>query len=292
MRWLVTGGNGMLGTDVARMIIEETDDDLTVTTRDTLDITHAADVFRAVRGLDVVINCAGWTDVDGAESSEAAANAVNAYGAANLAESCHVHGAVLLHVSTDYVLSGTPGVPIPEDAPYDPVNAYGRSKHLGEVVVRQYAPNHGYVVRTAWLYGKHGRSFVDTMLRIAETSTLEFSPVTVVNDQHGQPTWTVALARRLLAMGRAAHRESIAPGVYHATASGHTTWYELARKVFELSGHDTDRVIPVSSEEYRRPAVRPAWSVLGHDVWDSTPMGPMAPWETMLKAALRDWDDV
>lgn len=292
MRWLVTGGNGMLGTDVARTIIEETDDDLTVTTRDTLDITHAADVFSAVRGHDIVINCAGWTDVDGAESNEPAANAVNAYGAANLAESCHMHGAVLLHVSTDYVLSGTHGVPIPEDAPYDPVNAYGRSKHLGEVAVREYAPDHGYVVRTAWLYGKYGKSFVDAMMRLAETHTGGLTPITVVNDQHGQPTWTVALAHRLLTMGRAAHRESIAPGIYHATASGHTTWYDLARKVFELSGHDPDRVVPVSSEEYRRPAVRPAWSVLGHDTWGYTPMGSMAPWETMLKAALWCWDNV
>jgi dTDP-4-dehydrorhamnose reductase len=292
MRWLVTGGNGMLGNEVARMLIEDTDDDVTVTGRFTLNITHASDVFDAVRGVDVVINCAAWTDVDGAERNEPAANAVNAYGAANLAESCHMRGAVLLHVSSDYVVSGTPWEPIPEDAPYEPLNAYGRSKHLGELAVREYAPDHGYVVRTAWLYGQYGRNFVDTMLRLAENTTGELTPITVVDDQHGQPTWTRALATRLISLGRSAYREDVAPGIFHGTASGRATWYTLARKVFELSGHDPERVVPVSTREYGSPTVRPAWSVLGHDTWGFTPMGPMAPWEVMLAGYLRTTDDL
>lgn len=283
MRWLVTGSDGMLGRDVQHALLTETPDELTVTTRDTLDVTHASECYNAVRGHDVVINCAAYTDVDGAETHETLANVVNGHGAANLADACHAHGAVLLHVSTDYVLSGEPGTPIPEDAPYAPVNAYGRSKALGERAVLNFAPYHGYVVRTAWLYGEHGPNFVDTMRRLAESGD---DPVRVVNDQWGQPTWTWALAHRLIGMGRAAHDGDVSPGVYHATAGGVTTWFELARAVFRLTGHDPERVIPVTSEEFKRPAARPAWSALGHAAWDDTPLGRMTSWETMLRAHL------
>ena len=283
MRWMVTGAGGMLGRDVMRALSDTMAYDVTALDRVGLDISHAGDCFRAVRGHDVVVNCAAYTDVDAAETHEYAANVVNGHGAANLADACHAFGAVLLHVSTDYVLSGEHGTPIPEDAPYAPVNAYGRSKALGERAVLNFAPYHGYVVRTAWLYGEHGPNFVDTMRRLAATGD---GPVSVVDDQWGQPTWTVALAHRLIALGHAAHREDVYPGIYHATSTGRTTWYALARKVFELTGHDPERVVPVTSAEFKRPAARPAWSVLGHDTWEFTPMGRMDSWELMLREYL------
>jgi len=133
-------------------------------------------------------------------------------------------------------------------------------------------------VRTAWLYGEHGRNFVATMLRLAA----ERDTVAVVDDQRGQPTWSYALARRLVELGR-----SGAPaGVYHGTASGETTWYGLARAVFALAGHDPDRVRPTTTDKFPRPAPRPAFSVLGHARWAACGLPPMADWHDMLEAAL------
>src|SRR5205814_3453958 len=131
----------------------------------------------------------------------------------------------LFHISTDYVFDGAATAPYPEDAPPAPVNAYGRSKLVGE---RAALAGGGYVVRTAWLYGAHGRNFVSTMLRLAA----QRETVDVVTDQHGQPTWSSALAEQLVALGEAAVSGRAAPGIYHGTAGGETTWYGLARAVF------------------------------------------------------------
>jgi dTDP-4-dehydrorhamnose reductase len=143
-------------------------------------------------------------------------------------------------------------------------------------------PADGYVVRTAWLYGAHGRNFVTTVLRLAaERDTLE-----VVDDQRGQPTWSYALAERLADLGTAALAGRAPAGPYHGTASGETTWYGLARAVFALAGLDPDRVRPTTSAAFVRPARRPSYSVLGHGRWATAGLAPMADWRVMLAAAL------
>ena len=196
-RWLITGAGGMLGRDLVRVLRDYPSVTVTAVDRAGLDISDPDAVARAVAGHDVVINAAAWTDVDGAEAAEDAATDINGRAVADLARACAAAQARLLHVSTDYVFPGDAHSPYQEDAPTKPINAYGRSKLLGEEAVLRTLPGAGYVVRTAWLYGEHGRNFVTTMLRLAA----DRDTVDVVDDQHGQPTWSYALARRLVELG-------------------------------------------------------------------------------------------
>lgn len=284
-RWLVAGAGGMLGRDLTAVLSATPGARVTAAGRAALDVTDPGAADAAVTGHDVVVNAAGWTDVDAAETDEAAATRVNAGGAANLAAACARHGAVLLQVSTDYVFPGTPARtprPYAENDPTGPANAYGRGKLAGEQAVERLLPGRGFVVRTAWLYGAHGRSFVRTMLDLAERRP----HVEVVDDQVGQPTWSRALAGRLGALGEAALAGAAPAGVYHATAAGQVSWYGLARAVFELAGLDPERVRPTTSDRFPRPAPRPAYSVLGHDGWARARMGPMTAWRDQLAAAL------
>ncbi|WP_374778379.1 dTDP-4-dehydrorhamnose reductase [Streptomyces sp. NBC_01310] len=250
--------------------------------RTDLDITDPAAVRAAVDGVAVVVNCAAWTDVDGAETAEDAATAVNGTAVRVLAEACAAAGARLLHISTDYVLPGDASEPYREDAATGPVNAYGRTKLVGEQAVAEVLPQDGYVVRSAWLYGEHGHNFVATMLKLAAVR----DSLDVVDDQHGQPTWSYALARHLVALGRAALDGKAPAGVYHGTAGGRTTWMGLAREAYRLSGLDPERIRPTTSDAYVRPAVRPAFSVLGHDRWAEAGLPPLADWHEQLAEAL------
>ena len=281
-RWLVTGAAGMLGSDLLSVLDGIPGIEPTAVTRAELDITDLDAVRAAVAGHDVVVNGAAWTDVDGAETQEAAATVVNGEGVHNLAAACAEQGAVLLHVSTDYVFDGRGTSPYPEDAPTDPLNAYGRSKLVGEQAVLEQLPAHGYVVRTAWLYGEHGGNFVATMLKLAA----RMDNLTVVDDQRGQPTWSYELARQLVALGRAALDGDAPAGVYHGTASGETTWFGLARAAFELSGLDPERIRPTTSDAFVRPAPRPGYSVLGHDRWSAAGLKPLPEWRESLAEAL------
>jgi dTDP-4-dehydrorhamnose reductase len=242
-----------------------------------LDVTDAHAAAALVRPGDVVVNCAAWTDVDGAEEHEAEAFAVNALGVANLARACAAVGATLVQVSTDYVFAGDATVPYAEDAPLAPRSAYGRTKAAGEWAVGAHRPPRAYVVRTAWLYGRHGRSFPATMLRLsAERDVLD-----VVDDQRGQPTWSRDVAERIVRLVEAG-----APsGVYHATSSGEATWFDLARRVLDLAGLDPQRVHPVDSSRFARPARRPAYSVLGHDGWAPAGLPPMPAWDEAVATA-------
>jgi dTDP-4-dehydrorhamnose reductase len=282
MRWLVTGAGGMLGTDLAVALAAAGERDVTLATRATLDLTDTAAVAAAVPGHDVVVNTAAWTDVDGAEKDETTATAINGYAVGTLAETCASTGARLLQLSTDYVLPGTATDPYPEDAPTDPVNAYGRGKLIGEQATLGTLPDTGYVVRTAWLYGRHGHNFVATMLRLAA----DRDTVDVVTDQEGQPTWSYALAQQLVALGAAAVAGRAPAGVYHGTAAGRVNWYGLARAVFAGAGLDPERVRPTTADRFPRPAIRPAFSVLGHDRWRATGIPPLPDWHGMLASAL------
>ncbi|WP_016908107.1 dTDP-4-dehydrorhamnose reductase [Streptomyces xiaopingdaonensis] len=273
--WLVTGARGMLGRDVVA-VLEAAGERVLPCTRAELDVTDGAAVAAALGTArpSVVVNCAAWTDVDGAEEAEPEAHRHNAEAPRLLARACARNGARLLHLSTDYVFPGTHRTPYAEDAPPGPRTAYGRTKLAGEQAVLAELPTAGAVVRTAWLYGRHGHNFVRTMAGRA----LAGGTVDVVDDQHGQPTWTRDVARHLLALGRA---DEPATGVHHSTSAGRTTWYEFAREVFQRCGAEPARVRPVSSAALARAAPRPAWSVLAQK---HTP-APRRP-------ASRDWREV
>ncbi len=266
---LVTGAAGMLGTDLVTALLEA-DHDVTGLSRADLDITDPAAVEAAVAGHDVVVNTAAWTAVDDAETHEGDAFAVNAVGPALLAAASARTGARLVHVSTDYVVGDVPsGTPVAADVPLAPLGAYGRTKAAGEWAVRASGAD-ALVLRTAWLYGAHGGCFPRTMARLAR----ERDVLTVVEDQVGQPTWTVDVADlvvRLLAAGAPA-------GTYHATSSGWTSWYEFAMEVVRSVGRDPDMVDPTTSADFARPAPRPAWSVLAHDSLKAVGVAPIGAW--------------
>jgi dTDP-4-dehydrorhamnose reductase len=277
-RWLVTGAAGMLGTDLVAVLTSR-GEPVTGMDRAALDVTDAAAVTEAIArcGPDVVVNCAAWTAVDDAEASEKQALVVNADGAANLAASCAKLGARLVQVSTDYVFAGDAGRPYAENDVPAPRTAYGRTKLAGERAVLDQLPGSGYVVRTGWLYGAHGPNFVRTMIKLeGQRPTVE-----VVDDQHGQPTWTVDVGTQIVALVHS----TAAPGIYHATSSGQTTWFGLAREIFSLLGADPARVRPVPSSAMSRPAPRPANSVLGHSAWTEPRVPPIGEWRTALHRA-------
>jgi dTDP-4-dehydrorhamnose reductase len=222
-------------------------------TRAQLDITDAAAVRAAVRDAapDIVVNCAAWTDVDGAEEHEEAATAVNGAGAGNVAAACAATGALAVQVSTDYVFEGHGRAPYVEHDPTAPLNAYGRSKLAGEVAVAEAGPRH-IIARSSWLFGANGRNFVSTMLALGD----EREEVRVVNDQIGCPTYTCHLAYALFELAAA---ESL--GIHHVAGSGACSWHAFAVEIFKQAGV-TCRVDPATTAEMNRPAPRPAYSVL------------------------------
>lgn len=280
-RWLVTGASGMLGLDLQVTLALAGVDakDVTAPTIEKLDVTNPEAVRVAVQGHDVVVNCAAYTAVDDAETHEAQAFSVNAQGAANVANACREAGARLVHVSTDYVFAGDATEPYAEDAPLAPRSAYGRTKAAGEWAVQAHCPQ-SWIVRTAWLYGAGGPNFVKTMVRLAgQHETLD-----VVDDQRGQPTWTMDVARAILTLV-----QSSAPfGVWHATSQGETTWHGFTQEIFRGLGLDPARVRPTTTAAFPRPAPRPAYSVLGHDAWRMARMAPLPDWRTSLAKALPD----
>lgn len=274
-RILVTGAGGMLGRDLVP-VLRGHGHEVMAAGRADLDITSAAACAEVVGDVDVVINAAAYTAVDAAESDEAAAFAINAVGAANLARAAHRVGAVLVQVSTDYVVAGSGTRPYAADAPIAPLSAYGRTKAAGEWAVRAECPR-SYLVRTAWLYGAQGRSFPATMKRLAG----EREQLSVVADQIGQPTWTVDLAE-----GIARLIEAQAPfGIWHGTSAGQTSWFEFAQAVFVELGLDPGRVLPVTTQDYPTPATRPAYSVLDHGRWAAAQIAPLPDWRDALHRA-------
>ncbi|MBO3093938.1 dTDP-4-dehydrorhamnose reductase [Cellulomonas dongxiuzhuiae] len=269
MRWLVVGANGMLGTDLVGVVSAAGHDVLGVD-RDRLDITAPEQARPLFEGVDIVVNCAAWTAVDAAEEQEGSAFAVNATGPGLLARECRLAGARMVQVSTDYVLAGDAQQPYAEDAPMRPVSAYGRTKAAGEWAVRAELPDH-LVVRTAWLYGEHGPCFPRTIARVAA----ERGGLDVVDDQVGQPTWTVDLADLVLRLVEA----QVPAGTYHGTSAGSTSWFGFARSVVAAAGMDPEIVRPTTSEGFVRPAPRPAYSVLGHDALRAAGVEPIGEWE-------------
>jgi dTDP-4-dehydrorhamnose reductase len=280
MSWLITGGSGQLGIAVTQEL-----DKLSIafdawSSKD-LDITQSSTVSEAVEKLcpTVIINCAAWTDVDGAESHEIDASRVNSDGPKNLALAAKLCNSKLIHVSTDYVFSGKSQSPWQIADEINPQSAYGRTKALGESRVLASHPENSFVVRTAWLYSPWGKNFAKTMTKLAIKGE---GAVRVVNDQVGQPTSASDLAKQLVELGL-----STSPaGIYHGTNSGQATWFEFAQEIFKLAGADVGRVTPVSSSEHPRPAKRPTYSVLSHDAWAKTYVKPLRDWRIALTEAM------
>lgn len=276
-RWLIVGAKGQLGSDLMELL----GDDAVGVDLPSIDITSPASVNEVVAGVepDVVVNAAAYTAVDAAETDEPTAFAVNGLGPEHLARACAARPSTrLVQISTDYVFDGNATEPYDEDAPPRPVSAYGRTKLAGEQAVLDLLPDRGYIVRTAWLYGQYGANFVKTMLRLES----ERDTVSVVEDQRGQPTWSRDLASQVIALMRAWPD----PGVYHGTNSGAVSWFGFTQEIFRLIGADPARVLPTTSAEFRRPAPRPANSVLGHRRWNEAGIPPMRAWEQALAEAM------
>lgn len=219
-----------------------------------LDITQRDDVLRVVGEFkpEVIVHGAAYTNVDGAETDEAGAFLVNETGTKNIVEAAKLVGAKVIYVSTDYVFDGEKVEPYLEDDKTGPQSVYGRSKLAGEEIVK--TMENFAICRTAWLYGQNGKNFVETMLRLADQG----KDIKVVSDQVGSPTYTKYLAQAIKFLV-----DSNARGIFHTVNSGQCSWYEFACKIFELSGKQVS-VSPVSSDQFPRPAKRPAHSVMSN----------------------------
>jgi dTDP-4-dehydrorhamnose reductase len=275
MKILVTGAKGMLGTDLVR-ILEESEHKVFATDIEELDITQFDSVKKMVRDIspDVVVNCAAYTDVDKAEEEPDKAFLINGVGVQNLALVCKDLDINLCHISTDYVFDGTKGSPYtPDDIP-NPINTYGRSKLAGEEHVQKIL-NKFYIVRTSWLYGKHGKNFVSTILNLAKKQKV----LRVVDDQRGSPTWTVTLAQAIAVL-----IQTQKYGIYHITdkTENGISWYQFAVEIVRLSGHKAG-ILPVKTVEFPQPARRPKYSVLDLTRTVSILNHGLPSWEDSLK---------
>ena len=276
MRVLVTGGSGMLARELVPCLTRAghtafapTHNDLDITSLRTVRAT--VDLYRP----DIIINCTAYTKVDQAEREERLAMLVNGLAVQNLCLACQEQNVPLVHFSSDYVFDGT------KDCPYtvcdrpNPINAYGRSKLLGEEYVRWLLQKF-YLVRTSWLFGLHGPNFVETMLHLAESR----DQLSVVNDQRGCPTWTRHLAEATVSLVA-----SGSYGVYHVTNSEPTTWFDYAKEVFRLSGKST-KLVPISTEQFEAAARRPKNNVLDHFPLPEVIHREMPSWRVALQEYL------
>ncbi len=264
MKILITGSNGMLGHDLENVLKDR--HELILTTSKTLDITDKDKTMEIIRenNPDIVINSAAYTDVDGCETNQDLAYAVNGEGVKNLALACRKIDCPLVHVSTDYVFDGTARDPIPEDGEIGPISVYGKSKLMGEQAIEEILDKY-FIVRTAWLYGINGKNFPKTMLELSENHP----EITVVYDEVGTPTYTPDLA-----YGISQLIETDFYGIYHLTNSGSCSWCEFAKYIFEIAGRDVN-VIPVTASEFSRPAPRPSYSVLMNKKWIENGFEPL-----------------
>ncbi len=275
MRWMITGAKGMLGHDLVELLVRE-GNDVVALDRSEIDITDAASVRQMISATDVIVNVAAYTAVDKAEDDEAAAFTTNATGPEILARRAKEIGAKLVHISTDYVFSGDAVDPYGEDDLLAPRSAYGRTKAAGEWAVRTNTDDY-YIIRTAWLYGAHGKCFPKTMATLAQTH----DELSVVTDEVGQPTWTCDLADLIVRLV-----ESEAPsGIYHGTASGKTNWWNFTREIMASIGKDPEMVKETTAAAFKRPAPRPHFSVLGHDALERVGVEPIGDWKDRWQEA-------
>lgn len=285
MNILITGCNGQLGSELAKNLkngytelgpVPEEFHNAQVVCVDVqeMDITNYDAVVDLVEelALDVIINCAAYTNVNGCETDSDTAFRVNALGARNLAMAAERFGAKLVHVSTDYVFAGDGAVPYTEWDLCDPQSVYGKTKYLGEQYVRDFCSRY-FIVRTAWLYGYVGNNFVKTMLKLAR----EKGGAKVVADQRGNPTNAADLAHHILKLAATEQY-----GIYHCTGTGECSWYDFASKIVEYAGIPA-AITPCTTEEYPTPAKRPAYSSLDNRMLRNTVGDEMRDWQDALK---------
>ncbi|MCL6479583.1 MAG: dTDP-4-dehydrorhamnose reductase [Peptococcaceae bacterium] len=279
MKVLITGARGQLGRELAETFGRLENCEVLSFGRPELDITKPDRVRALILGNapDVVVHAAANTNVDGCELEPDNAYRVNALGSRNVAVAAAEVGARLVYISTDYVFDGAAGRPYTEFDAVNPISVYGKSKLAGERYVAGLT-NKYFIVRTSWLYGKHGPNFVKTMLRLAG----EKNELTVVDDQVGSPTYAKDLAGFIAELvGTGLY------GTYHAANGGSCSWYGFARKIFELAGLDHVKVRPISTSELNRPAPRPAYSVLDHYCIRLEGLPDLRPWEEALAEYLQ-----
>ena len=278
MKILITGAYGMLGSDLREVLKNH---ELIFTGSKDLDITDKEKVmdFVSEKSPDLLINAAAYTAVDDCETHYDDAYAVNAIGPQNLAIACNKIDIPLIHISTDYVFDGSKTSPLSENDKLGPKSAYGKTKLEGEKFIQENTDKY-FILRTAWLYGIHGNNFVQTMLSLAE----EHDEIRVVDDQIGSPTYSLDLA---VAIANLLNSEKY--GIYHVTNEGECSWYEFSKKIFELSNIDV-KVIPVTTEEFPRPAPRPHYSVLSNQKWIKAGFPPMKTYEEALSQYLSLYD--
>ncbi|RCW44757.1 dTDP-4-dehydrorhamnose reductase [Halanaerobium sp. MA284_MarDTE_T2] len=279
MKILVTGSKGQLGKELLKLY---SDQNITGVDIDEMDITNAEETVNLIRELnpDIVIHAAAMTDVDGCEKNEGAAYKVNTLGTRNVALACQKANSEMLYVSTDFVFAGDKDENYNEFDIPSPLSVYGKSKLEGEKLVKELL-NKFYIVRTAWLYGD-GHNFVKTMLSLAENK----DSLNIVSDQQGTPTFAKDLA---IAISKII--DSGLYGTYHVSNSGSCSWYDFAKKIFEIKGIDIV-VNPTTAEEFGSLAERPAYSVMDNFALESQDIYKMREWEEALKDYLVGEKDV
>jgi dTDP-4-dehydrorhamnose reductase len=279
MKVVVTGAKGQLGQDVMKQLQAQNHEALG-TDRDDLDITNEADVLKFISEVkpDVILHCAAYTNVDAAEADRDTAYQVNAVGTENMAKAAKAVDAKILYISTDYVFDGTATEPYEVEQPTKPLGVYGETKFAGEELLKKHVEKY-FIVRTAWVFGIGGNNFVKTMIRLGE----ERSEVGVVHDQVGSPTYTVDLASFMLEL-----MKTDKFGTYHATNGGVCSWYEFAVEIFKQAGMSQVKVSPLTTDQFPRPAKRPAYSVLSKRKMEEAGFTPLRDWNEALAAYLAE----
>jgi len=277
-RILVLGAKGMLGRDLMPLLRSSLKGDVLGWDIEEINIENETSTVSAIEHLKpgVIINAAAYTDVDGCESHREKAFAVNAEGMRHVALGAQRCGATVVYLSTDYVFGGGKGAPYAEEDAPGPLNVYGASKLKGEEYVQQLTKDF-LIVRTQWLYGRHGKNFVDTVLRLAR----EKKVLTIVDDQVGSPTYTVDLAKALSELVRQERR-----GIFNVVNKGSCSWFQFAKEIVRRSGMEGVEVLPISSKELNRPAVRPAYSVLSTEKLARETGVTLRPWQEAVGAYL------
>ncbi|KRF35869.1 dTDP-4-dehydrorhamnose reductase [Paenibacillus sp. Soil787] len=278
---LVTGGEGQLGTDVIK-VLQDQGYEVYGFGKKELDITikdQVEEIFSQIVP-DIVVHTAAYTKVDLAETEYELAFNINALGTRNLATAADKYQAKLIYISTDYVFNGEKLEPYQEFDATNPINVYGESKLAGEEFVRSICPKY-FIVRTSWVYGLHGNNFVKTMLQLAQKQT----SLSVVHDQIGSPTYTIDLARCISDI-----METDKYGTYHVSNSGYCSWYEFAKEIFNSASITID-LIPVTSEQFPRPAKRPRYSVMQHSALELNGFQMIRSWKDGLKDFLIEYKD-
>lgn len=273
MKVIVMGAAGQLGSDVMTELAARGITAIPAAHSD-VDITDREKTEKFICGSspDAVINCAAFTNVDLAETEREKCFSVNVSGAENIVAACKKCGAKLLHLSTEYVFGGRGKELYETDGEFSPCNYYGETKLLGECAVRENCDKH-FIVRISWVFGKNGKNFVKTMLKLSE----QRDEITVVNDQIGSPTYSADLAKLICDMIATEKY-----GTYHASNEGFCSWAEFAEEIMKLSGAKT-RIIPVSSEEYKTAAVRPKNSRLSKRSLDENGFDRLPAWQDALE---------